>query len=399
MTREADIKGLLTATTQNLQLLQIADKVLEGTRISFEDGVALYEHAELGFVGTLADYIRKKKHGDVTYFNRNFHIEPTNLCVFDCKFCSYSTLIKKRSEGWVMSSEQILDIVRSYNNKPVTEVHVVGGVLPELNLNWFADIIREIKIIRPELHVKGFTAVELDYMIRKAKLSTKEGLALLKEAGLDSLPGGGAEIFDETIRSQICADKCNSATWLDIHKTAHELGMPTNATMLYGHVENYTHRVDHMDRLRKLQDQTGGFNCFIPLKFRNKNNQMSNIEEVSVIEDLRNYAIARIYLDNIAHLKAYWPMIGRQNAQLSLNFGVNDIDGTIDDSTKIYSMAGAEEQSPIMSTKEICELIITAEKIPVERDTVYNTLKNFADVDLEAEFGVDSFVNLPLINN
>lgn len=399
MTREAEIKVLLESTTQDAQLVAIADKVLNGERISFEDGVALFERADLSFVGTLADYIRKKKHGDITYFNRNFHIEPTNLCVFDCKFCSYSRLIKQRGEGWVMSSEEMLDIVRSYNNKPVTEVHVVGGVLPELNLVWFADIIKEIKKIRPDLHVKGFTAVELDYMIRKAKMTTREGLKFLKDAGLDSLPGGGAEIFDEEIRNKICADKCDSATWLHIHKTAHELGMHTNATILYGHIESFSHRVDHMDRLRKLQDETGGFNTFIPLKFRNKNNQMDNVPEVSVIEDLRNYAISRIYMDNFPHLKAYWPMIGRQNAQLSLNFGVNDIDGTIDDSTKIYSMAGAEEQSPVMSTKEICELILTAGKIPVERDTLYNTIKNYANVDLDAEFGVESFVNLPIINN
>ena len=358
MTREEDIQQLIETTTTNEQLRSIAKKILVGERISFEDGVTLYEQASLSFVGTLADYIRTKKHGSVTYFNRNFHIEPTNLCVFDCKFCSYSRLLKQRSEGWVMSSDEMLDIVRSYQNKPVTEVHVVGGVLPELNLRWFADIIRDIKILRPELHVKGFTAVELEYMIRKAKMSIREGLQFLKDAGLGSLPGGGAEIFDETVRAQICADKCDSATWLEIHKTAHELGLPSNATILYGHVESYTNRVDHMERLRKLQD-----------------------------------------LDNFPHIKAYWPMIGRQNAQLSLNFGVNDIDGTIDDTTKIYSMAGAEEQSPVMSTKEICELILTAGKIPVERDTVYHTIKNYANVDLDAEFGVDHFVNLPIINN
>lgn len=399
MTREEEILGLLTATTENNELLSVAEKVLAGKRISRAEGIALYEHASLSFAGTLADYIRVKKHGAVTYFNRNFHIEPTNLCVFDCKFCSYSRLIKERSEGWVMTKEEMLDIVRSYIGKPVTEVHIVGGVLPELNLLWFADILRSIREIHPALHIKGFTAVELEYMIRKAKMSYREGLQLLKDAGLGSLPGGGAEIFDETIREQICADKCDSATWLEIHRTAHELGMPTNATMLYGHIENFEHRVDHMDRLRSLQDITGGFNCFIPLKFRNQHNQMSNIPEISVIEDLRNYAIARIYMDNFPHLKAYWPMIGRHQAQLSLNFGVNDIDGTIDDSTKIYSMAGSEEQTPVMSTREICELIIAAGKIPVERDTVYQTLRNYQHVDLDAEFGPEIPASLPVINN
>ena len=375
MTREAEIKLLLENTTTDAQLLSIANKVLNDERITFDDGVALFERADLSFVGTLADYIRKKKHGDVTYFNRNFHIEPTNLCVFDCKFCSYSRLIKQRGEGWVMSSEEMLDIVRSYNNKPVTEVHVVGGVLPELNLVWFADIIKEIKKIRPDLHVKGFTAVELDYMIRKAKMTTREGLKFLQEAGLDSLPGGGAEIFDEEIRNKICADKCDSATWLHIHKTAHELGMHTNATMLYGHIEKYEHRIDHMHRLRTLQDRTQGFNTFIPLKFRNKDNDMSYVQESSIIEDMRMYAIARIYLDNFPHLKAYWPMLGRQNAQLTLSFGVNDIDGTIDDTTKIYSMAGSEEQNPSMTTAELVNLIRQAKREPIERDTLYNVVK------------------------
>ncbi len=398
-TNEQRIYQLLSDTTTDKKLLAVAERVLNQQRITFDDGVLLYENASIGFVGTLADYIRKKLHGDITYFNRNFHIEPTNLCVFDCKFCSYSRLIKQRSDGWVMSKEEMLDIVRSYQNKPVTEVHIVGGVLPELNLLWFADILREIKKLNPALHIKGFTAVELEYMIRKSKMSVRDGLKFLQEAGLDSLPGGGAEIFDEEIRNQICADKCDTNTWLEIHKTAHELGMHTNATILYGHIEKYHHRVDHMERLRILQDETGGFNTFIPLKFRNQNNQMSDVPEVSVIEDLKNYAIARIYLDNFKHIKAYWPMIGRNNAQISLNFGVDDIDGTIDDSTKIYSMAGAEEQNPSMTTKEICELILAAGKIPVERDTLYNTIRNYETVDLEKEFGPEGFVGLNVINN
>ena len=399
MSRENEIYSLIVETTSDPQLISIAEKVLNQERISFEDGVALYEKASLGFVGTLADYIRRRMHGDVTYFNRNFHIEPTNLCVFDCKFCSYSRLLKQRSDGWVMSKDEILNIVKSYHDKPVTEVHIVGGVLPELNLIWFADILKSIKELRPDLHIKGFTAVELEYMIRKAKMTIREGLEFLQKAGLDSLPGGGAEIFDEEVRLKICADKCDTPTWLEIHKTAHELGMHTNATILYGHIETYRHRVDHMDRLRKLQDETHGFNTFIPLKFRNQNNQMSYVAEVSVIEDLKNYAVSRIYLDNFPHIKAYWPMIGRNNAQLSLNFGVNDIDGTIDDSTKIYSMAGAEEQNPAMTTKEICALILAAGKEPVERDTLYKTIRNYKDVDLDKEFGVDEFVGLNVLNN
>ena len=398
MSDPRDIRILLHASSNDAELLEIADKVLTGERISPAEGIVLYERASLGFAGTLADHVRTRMHGNIAYFNRNFHIEPTNLCVFDCKFCSYSRMLKQRSDGWVMSKESMMDIVRSYADKQVTEVHIVGGVLPELNLEWFADVLSSIKAMRPDLHIKGFTAVELEYMIRKAKMSYRDGLAYLQKAGLDSLPGGGAEIFDETIREQICADKCDSATWLEIHRCAHELGMHSNATILYGHIESFAHRIDHMERLRSMQDETKGFNCFIPLKFRNQHNQMSNVEECSVVEDMRNYAIARIYLDNFPHIKAYWPMIGREQAQLSLHYGVNDIDGTIDDTTKIYSMAGAEEQSPVMTTRQICELILAAGKQPVERDTLYNHIKSYSHESLDAESGVDGFIGLPVAN-
>ncbi|HMX04796.1 MAG TPA: aminofutalosine synthase MqnE [Chitinophagales bacterium] len=398
MSDPRDIRILLHASSNDAELLEIADKVLTGERITPAEGIVLYEKASLGFAGTLADHVRTRMHGNIAYFNRNFHIEPTNLCVFDCKFCSYSRMLKQRSDGWVMSKESMMDIVRSYADKQVTEVHIVGGVLPELNLEWFADVLSSIKAMRPDLHIKGFTAVELEYMIRKAKMSYRDGLAYLQKAGLDSLPGGGAEIFDETIREQICADKCDSATWLEIHRCAHELGMHSNATILYGHIESFAHRIDHMERLRSMQDETKGFNCFIPLKFRNQHNQMSNVEECSVVEDMRNYAIARIYLDNFPHIKAYWPMIGREQAQLSLHYGVNDIDGTIDDTTKIYSMAGAEEQSPVMTTRQICELILAAGKQPVERDTLYNHIKSYSHESLDAESGVDGFIGLPVAN-
>jgi aminodeoxyfutalosine synthase len=367
------------------QLKTIAQKVANQERISFEDGVYLYEHGELGFLGTLAYHIRERKHGDKVFFYRNFHVEPTNICVFDCKFCSYSRLLKQKDEGWEMTEEQILDKVRSYEEKPVTEVHIVGGVHPKMGLHYFASLIKKIKEIRPDIHVKAFTAVELDYMCRKAKLSYEDGLRVLKEHGQDSLPGGGAEIFDEVIRAEICADKCTSDQWLEMHRTAHKLGMPSNATMLYGHVENYHHRVDHMNRLRNLQDETGGFNTFIPLKFRNGDNQMSHVPEVSTIEDLRNYAVARIFMDNFAHIKAYWPMIGRNTAQLSLAFGVDDIDGTIDDSTKIYSMAGSEEQNPALSTQQLVQMIKDAGRHPIERDTVYNTVTDYSNYVFEEE--------------
>jgi aminodeoxyfutalosine synthase len=271
----------------------------------------------------------------------------------------------------------MLDIVKKYDGKPETEVHIVGGVHPKMNLHFFADLLRKIKAHRPELHIKGFTAVELDYMFRKAKMSVEVSMALLKSAGLDSIPGGGAEIFDPEIREQISADKVDADGWLHIHETAHKLGMHSNATMLFGHIERYEHRIDHMRRLRELQDRTGGFNTFIPLKFRNGDNDMSHIPETGLIEDMKVYSIARLYLDNFPHIKAYWPMLGRKNAQLSLSFGVDDIDGTIDDTTKIYSMAGAEEQRPVMTTDELVTLIKQARRRPVERDTLYNVVQTF----------------------
>jgi aminodeoxyfutalosine synthase len=277
----------------------------------------------------------------------------------------------------------MMHIVQSYDNKPVTEVHIVGGVHPKLNLAFFLELLQKIKAHRPSLHIKGFTAVELDYMFRKAKVSVEEGLKLSHEAGLDSLPGGGAEIFHPEIRKQICEDKVDAVGWLNIHKTAHQLGMHSNATMLFGHIEKFEHRIDHMDRLRTLQDETGGFNTFIPLKFRNKDNGMSDIPESSVIEDMKVYAISRLYLDNFPHIKAYWPMLGRNNAQLSLSFGVNDIDGTIDDTTKIYSMAGSEEQNPAMSTEQLVNLIKQVKRKPIERDTLYNVITDYSNVHFE----------------
>ena len=374
--------GLFTKENISAELQQIAEKVFAGKRITSEEGLLLFEKGSLPFLGTLANHIREKLHGDKTYFNRNFHIEPTNVCVFSCNFCSYSRLYAHREQGWELAADDMLKMVKNYDGKPITEVHIVGGVHPKLNLEFFADVLKRIKAHRPGLHVKGFTAVELDYMFRKAKMNAEQGLKYLKDAGLDSLPGGGAEIFDAEIREQICADKVDAEGWLSIHETAHRLGMHTNATILYGHIEKYKHRIDHMRRLRELQDKTHGFNTFIPLKFRNKDNDMSNVPESSLVEDMKMYAVARIYLDNFPHLKAYWPMLGRQNAQLSLSFGVNDIDGTIDDTTKIYSMAGAEEQKPSMTTAELVTLIRQVKRQPIERDTLYNVVRDYTNASM-----------------
>lgn len=392
----SDIKVLLNDQTLDKTLQEIAQKVAQKTRISPEEGLYLYEKAPLGYLGVLANHIREQKHGDKTYFNRNFHMEPTNVCVYTCTFCSYSRLIKKRSEGWELTHEQMMDIVKKYDNKPVTEVHIVGGVLPQYDFDFYIKLFKAIKAHRPELHIKGLTPVEYHYVFKKAKISYEEGMKAMVEAGLDSMPGGGAEIFDPEIREQIARGKCDADQWLRIHEILHELGKRSNATMLYGHIEEYKHRVDHMDRLRQLQDKTGGFQTFIPLKFRNKNNELSHLEEVSAVEDLRNYAIGRIYMDNFDHVKAYWPMIGRTTAQLSLAFGVNDIDGTIDDTTKIYSMAGSEEQSPSMSTQQLVELIKAVDRHPIERDTVYNVLQDYQNYDFSQE-AAQGFLELPVI--
>ncbi len=355
---------------------KICDKILAGERINQEEGILLYESAESGLVGSLANVVRENKNGNKVYFNRNFHIEPTNICIYSCKFCSY--VRKPGEEGaWEYSLDDILELTRSYVGKPVTEVHIVGGVHPRRDLHYYGNMIAEIKKILPHVHVKAFTAIELDFMIKRARVGLKEGLKMLKDYGLDSIPGGGAEIFAPEIRKQVCFEKSDANMWLNIHKTAHQVGIPSNATILYGHIENYEHRIDHLHKLRELQDETGMFNTFIPLKFRKANNHLSYIGEVSMIEDLKNYAVSRIYLDNFDHIKAYWPMIGKDTAQLSLSFGVDDIDGTIDDSTKIYSMAGVEDQTPSMNTKQLTKLILDANRIPIERDTVYNELKDY----------------------
>ncbi len=380
---KANIEVIVAAEKDQL-LQKIGNKIINNERISFEDGVHLFEKASLPYVGALANWKRESLHGDTTYFNKNFHIEPTNICVFSCKFCSYSKLYAHKEDGWELTIDQMMDIVKSYDGKPVTEVHIVGGVHPKLTLDFFITLLRAIKAHRPELHIKGFTPVELDYMFRKAKLSVEEGMKLAHEAGLDSLPGGGAEIFHPDIRNIICADKATAEDWLHIHKTAHQLGMHSNATLLYGHIEKAIHRIDHMERLRQLQDETKGFNTFIPLKFRNKDNDMHDIPESTMSNDLKMYAISRLYLDNFPHIKAYWPMLGRSLAQLTLSYGVNDIDGTIDDTTKIYSMAGSEEQNPAMTTEELVRLIKQAHRKPVERGTLYNVIQDYSLVELEA---------------
>jgi aminodeoxyfutalosine synthase len=358
------------------QLRSISDKVLNNGRISEEDAIYLYNSSNVAFLGVLAGIVKARQSGKYIYFNKNFHVEPTNICINNCKFCSYRR--RQGQEGaWDCSIDEIVETVRRQALPGVSEVHIVGGVHPGHDIFFYADMLKAVRKAAPQIHIKAFTAVEIDRMCKAAGMEYSEGLLLLKEAGLNSIPGGGAEIFDKNLREEICPGKTSSTDWLQIHETAHQLGIPTNATMLYGLKETCEHRVDHLRRLRNLQDKTHGFNTFIPLKFRNANNFFSDIRETTLVEDMKNYAVSRIYLDNIPHLKAYWPMIGKQVAQLSLSFGVDDLDGTIDDSTRIYSMAGSEEKKPSASISELADLIKRANLIPVLRDSLYNIIEIF----------------------
>ncbi|MBR4995656.1 MAG: aminofutalosine synthase MqnE [Alistipes sp.] len=352
---------------------QIAASVAAGERLNSTDALTLWREAPLWRLGELALERKKAVSGDKVFYNKNFHLEPTNLCVFNCKFCSFRRT-KESPEAWDLTMEQVEQVVRGYEGKGVTEVHIVGGVHPHHDIYYYCDMIRRVKAILPEVAVKAFTAIELAYMIRQAGLSTEEGLRLLIDAGMEAIPGGGAEIFDETIRQQICPDKGSTAEWFDVHRTAHGLGIKSNATMLYGHIESLEHRVDHLMRLRELQDATHGINAFIPLKYRNFGNSMSEIGEVSVVEDLRTLAMSRLILDNVPHIKAYWVMYGKQTTEMALAFGADDIDGTIDDSTKIYSMAGADDQRPRMSVGEMHDMVARMGFRAIERDTHYNEI-------------------------
>lgn len=361
----------------NKKLRPVINKLFNNERISEKDALLLYTEADLSVLGVLADWKNESYNQNNVYFNRNIHIEPTNICIYNCLFCSYSRNIGAQG-AWEHSLQKIINLIKQYTKQTaITEVHIVGGVHPRRDLSYYCRMLSEIKYAFPLLHLKAFTAVEIDYMIKKSKLTIEEGLKRLKKAGLDSMPGGGAEIFDEEVRKEICPDKTSSEQWLKIHKTAHQLDIPTNATMLYGHIETYENRIDHLSRLRKLQDETNGFNTFIPLKYRHIDNQLEYIGEVSITEDLKNYAVSRLFLDNFKHLKAYWPMIGKEESALALSFGVDDIDGTIEDTTKIYTMSGVKHSKNAMTVADLVKMIKRVSKIPVERDTLYNKIKTY----------------------
>ncbi len=357
----------------NLHIDAIAQKCINAERISPSEAIALWQEAPLWLLSKLATDRKREMSGDKVYYNRNFHIEPTNLCRFNCLFCSYRRG-KGSPEAWDHSLEELLEIARGYVGQGMTEVHIVGGVHPDHTLSFYLELIAGVKAILPEVTIKAFTAVELADMIERAGLSYVEGLTQLRDAGMEAIPGGGAEILDDELRSKICPDKGSTKVWLDMHHTAHNLGIKSNATMLYGHLETLQQRIDHLEKLRQLQDQTGGFNAFIPLKYRMSGNSMSELGEVSIVEDMKMLAISRLYLDNVPHIKSYWVMYGRDTTEMALAFGADDIDGTIDNTTKIYSMAGAEDQRPTMSQEQMEQLITRAGFVAVERDTHYNEI-------------------------
>lgn len=363
-----EIMSLISGSESSI--VRVAHKVLKGVRISNDEALALFQSNDLALLSLLATWVREQKNERKVYFNRNIHFEPTNICIYHCQFCSYAR--KPGQQGaWDYSLDDMERILQPYQGSPITELHIVSGVQKEIDLAFFIEIIRRAKKILPGVTIKAFTAVELDYVFRKAGVSVLEGLNQLREAGLETLPGGGAEIFHPDIRQRICPEKCNADRWLEIHEAAHNLGLPSNATILYGHYEDYGHRVHHMDQLRALQDRTGGFNAFIPLKYRHLNNPMQALGEVPLTEDLKNFAVSRIYLDNFDHIKAYWPMLGKTYLPLTLAWGVDDLDGTIDDSTRIYTMAGADDQSTSMTPSAMQKLISESGYTCVERDSFY----------------------------
>jgi aminodeoxyfutalosine synthase len=353
-------------------LSDVAEKLDASERLTFEDGVRLFECTDLLALGWMANREREKRHGARTYYNFNIRVEATNVCVASCLFCSFARLRPGDPGSYTMSLEETWDKLRQRAAQPLTEIHVVNGLHPELPFSYYLDMLRGFKRIRPGIHLKCFTAVEIAFFADLYGMTDEQVLRDLQSAGLDSLPGGGAEVFAERVRKKICHDKCGADRYLEIHRTAHVLGMRTNVTMLYGHIETKEERVDHMLRARALQDDTGGFQAFIPLAFHPDNNQMRKLPAPSATETLRVHAVARLMLDNIPHVKGFWIATGVEVAQLSLWFGVDDLDGTVQEE-KIYHMAGARTPEA-MTTGAIRRLIRVAGREPVERDTLYNVI-------------------------
>ena len=362
--------------TSDAVLRHIADKVFAEHRLDFADGVALYRSSDILAVGWLANYVREKLHGNVAYFNVNRHINPTNVCVAACRLCAFGR--KKDSAGaYTMALEEAWSTAASGYSEAVTEFHIVGGLHPDLPFQYFLDLVSGLKERFPQVHIKAFTMVEVAYLAKRAKLSIRETLVKMKEAGVDSMPGGGAEIFSDRVRHIICDHKIDGDEWLETARTAHKLGLRSNATMLYGHVENDEDRVDHLLRLRALQDETGGFQTFIPLAFHPDNTALDHLPRTTGLTDIRQVAVSRLLLDNFAHIKAYWQMMTAKIAQIALRFGADDIDGTVIEE-KIYHDAGATTPQG-MRRADLVRLIREAGREPVERDTLYRNVVRHED--------------------
>lgn len=356
---------------------EISNSIRRGERISYEDAITLWHDAPLWLLGELASERKESVSGKEVYYNRNVHLEPTNICLFNCEFCSFRRR-ESDADAWYMSLDEIEARAMELRGTDITEVHIVGGVHPKHDLATYCAMIRRVKRALPHVAVKAYTAVEIFYMIRNDGISIVEGLRQLKEAGMECIPGGGAEIFDADLRRKICPEKCSAEEWLAVHRAAHNMGIPTNCTMLYGHIESLEQRIDHLERLRKLQDEAPGFDAFIPLKYHSRGNRLSEAGECSVEEDLRMIAISRLFLDNIPHIKAYWVSYGKATTEMALAFGADDIDGTIGDTTKIYSMAGGIER-PTMSVEELEAMVRSVGYTPIERDSHYNPVERVAD--------------------
>ena len=368
----------MQARLRSLGLVDISAKLDAGERLSFDDGVRLFQTPDLHAVGWMANREREKRHAARTYYNFNLRLEATNVCEASCLFCSFARLRPGDPQAYTLSLEQVFDKLRARANQPLTEVHVVNGLHPDLPLAYYTDMLRGLKRIRPEIHLKCFTAVEIAFFADLYGMTDEAVLAALKDAGLDSLPGGGAEIFAERVRKKICHDKADADRYLSVHRVAHRLGLRSNVTMLYGHIETAEERVDHMLRSRALQDETGGFQAFIPLAFHPDNNQMRKLPAPTASDTLRVHAVARLMLDNVPHVKAFWIATGVDVAQIALWYGVDDLDGTVQEE-KIYHMAGARTPETL-TTADLRRLIRTAGREPFERDTLYNIVNGPAEV-------------------
>ncbi len=391
--------SLVRAMIRKSGLDVIYQKVMDHERLTFEDGVKLFETRDLSSVGFMANIVRERMHGSKSFFVRNRQLNPTNVCEYSCMFCSF---YRREGEegGYTMSMEQIAQRVRDGLKHGIQEIHITSGLHPSLPFSYYTDMLRTIKREAPHLHIKGFTAVEIEYYAHHYGMTMRKVLEELIAAGLEAMPGGGAEIFADRVRKKICDEKSTAEGWLEVHALAHELGLMTNATLLYGHIETYEERVDHMLRLRDLQDKSiskgtkGKFNTFIPLKYQHENNRLKNLPEVSAFEDLKMIAVPRLMLDNFPNIKAYWVVIGKRMAQMALSYGGNEIEGTILEE-KIMSMAGTDSASGMTET-ELIKLIRDAGRQPIERDALYNVIKTYDEKDIEKSLRAG--VTIPVLN-